>query len=156
MKRLNPDYVAQVILSVDGSNFFKLISMRLAHLAWGECVLKLIAEEKHHQPFGMVHGGVCAALIDAACFWAVHTQLPEQAGMTTVDLKLNYLAPVIGGDLTANGRCVKLGRRLGLGTAEVCDAGGRIVAHGASTIMVLPELPMQNFSASLSKYQTDL
>ncbi|MBF0549643.1 MAG: PaaI family thioesterase, partial [Deltaproteobacteria bacterium] len=56
----------------------------------------------------------------------------------TVDLKLNYLAPVASGRLIAKGRQIKLGRALGYADAEVRDGDGRLVAHGSSTLMVLP------------------
>jgi uncharacterized protein (TIGR00369 family) len=63
--------------------------------------------------------------------------------MTSVDLKLNYLAPASGTKLVAQGKMVKLGRTLGYGQAEVLDENGKILAAGASTLMVIPELPFK-------------
>ena len=37
--------------------------------------------------------GVFSSLIDACGFWAAYTELDEGQGMTTVEMKLNYLAP---------------------------------------------------------------
>jgi uncharacterized protein (TIGR00369 family) len=98
----------------------------------------LIAQ-KHLQPFGFVHGGVFASIIDAASFWSLFYEIEDQdTGVTTVDLKLNYLAPAISGRLIAKGRQIKLGRTLGYADAEVTDTMGRILAHGSSTVILLP------------------
>jgi len=152
MKKLNPEYVKQIAQVVNACNYFQLLSMRIEDLSWGESKLIIATQEKHLQPYGIVHGGVCASIIDAACFWAVFTQIPGRAGLTTVDLKLNYLAPVISGDLVAKGECIKLGKTMGLGTATVYNSKGDIVAHGASTVMVLPNFDLEGGSPSIPKY----
>ena len=86
-----------------------------------------------------MHGGVFASIIDAAAFWAVYYEIEDQnTGATTVDLKLNYLAPAVCGKLIARGRQIKLGKTLGYAEAEVTAANGKILAHGTSTLMLLP------------------
>jgi uncharacterized protein (TIGR00369 family) len=137
MKRLNPAYVTFVFEHVSKSPYFNLISMPLTALTWGECRLELVVQEKHTQPFGTVHGGVCASLVDAASFWAVFSQLDEGLEMTTVELKLNYLAPISEGRLIAKGRAIKTGNTICLGEASVEDEKGRLIAHGTSTMMIL-------------------
>ena len=98
----------------------------------------MLVSKKHLQPFGMVHGGVFASIIDAAAFWALFYEIEDQnAGATTVDLKLNYLAPAASGKLIARGRQIKLGKTLGYAEAEVIDVNGKILAHGTSTLIVL-------------------
>jgi uncharacterized protein (TIGR00369 family) len=110
------------------------------------------AQEKHLQPYGLVHGGVLASVVDAACFWAVYAQVPDGTGMTTVELKLNYLAPVSGGKLRAEGRCIKAGKTICLGEARVEDAKGKLLAHGTSTLMVLPDLQLADQASLPPKY----
>lgn len=121
--------------------YFSLLSMELREFGIGRSLLEIVVQEKHLQPFGVVHGGVFATLIDAAAFWAVYPELDEDCGMTSVDLKLNYLAPSSAGKLIARGRRLKLGKTLGLGEAEVTDEHGRLLAHGTSTVIVLPNFP---------------
>ena len=102
-------------------------------------VLEIDLGKKHLQPFGLVHGGVFASIIDAAAFWALFYEIEDQnAGATTVDLKLNYLAPAASGKLIAKGRQIKLGKTLGYAEAKVTDINGKILAHGTSTLMILP------------------
>ncbi len=152
MKTINPEFTARIARVVNSSNFFQLMSMRLENMTWGKSELTISAREKHLQPYGIVHGGVCASLIDAACFWAVFTQAAEGAGLTTVDLKLNYLAPIVSGELHGTGQCVRLGKTIGLGSAEVRNGNGDLVAHGASTVMVLPGFDLEGGAPSVAKY----
>ncbi len=140
MRRINPEYVEIVASAANLSPYFTLLGMKLRDFDIGNSLLEIDLEGKHLQPFGVVHGGVFSSIIDAAAFWCVYPEVPEDSGMTSVDLKLNYLAPATTGKLIARGSRIKLGRTLGLGAAEVTDAEGRILAHGTSTLIVLPNV----------------
>ena len=152
MKKLNPEYVEKIMAVTNACNFFQLMRMQFEKLSWGEAEILVSAGEKHLQPYGIVHGGVCASIIDAACFWAVFSQAPEDAGITTVDLKLNYLAPVVSGVLHARGACIKLGKTMGLGSATVYRDDGSMVAHGTSTVMLLPGMELAGGMPKVPKY----
>lgn len=138
MRRINPEYIAVATRTANQCPYFRLLSMRLCEFDIGTSLLEINLEEKHLQPFGFVHGGVFSTIIDAATFWAVFPEIDEDLGMTSVDLKLNYLAPAITGKLIARGRKIKMGKTLGLGAAEVTDEDGKILAHGTSTLIALP------------------
>ena len=143
MKRLNPAYIEAVRASVNPCPYFELLSMEIKGLAWGEATVEIVAREKHLQPFGIVHGGVFASLLDATAFWAAYSQAPEGVGMTTVDLKLNYLAPLMHGRMIGNGRCLRAGGTLYLSEASVRNEEGELLAHGTSTLMLLKNTPMK-------------
>jgi uncharacterized protein (TIGR00369 family) len=102
--------------------------------------------EKHLQPFGMVHGGVMASVVDAAAFWAVFPQVEKGKGLTTVEMKINYLAPAQKGKLLVQGRSIKIGRTLALGEGQVKDEKGILVAHGTATMMVVPDLHIPGYA----------
>ena len=139
---LNPKYKNEIASLVNQSPYFSLLSMKIMDLQWGTSVLEVELGEKHLQPFGMVHGGVIASVVDAAAFWAVFPQVEKEMGLTTVEMKLNYLAPVKEGKLVTEGRCIRIGKTLALGEAQVRDEKGNLVAHGTATLMVLPNLPL--------------
>jgi uncharacterized protein (TIGR00369 family) len=140
MRRLNPEYVRIVADTANQCPFFSLLSMKIVTLEIGTCRIEIEVAEKHFQPFGIVHGGAFCSIIDAAAFWAVFSEVSEGEGMTSVDVKMNYLAPSAGGKLIAIGNKIRLGKTLGLGEAQVTDEQGKILAHGTSTLMVLPGL----------------
>jgi uncharacterized protein (TIGR00369 family) len=141
MRKINPAYVKEVCRIASECPYFKLQSLKLLELDIGHSLLEIDLAEKHLQTFGVVHGGVFSTIIDAAAFWAVFLEADENLGMTTVDLNLNYLAPATTGKLIAEGTCIKLGKTLGLGAAKVTDESGKMLAHGTSTLMVIPNFP---------------
>jgi uncharacterized protein (TIGR00369 family) len=140
---LNPKYIEAISNIVNRSPYFSLLSMKIRDLEWGTSVLELELEEKHLQPFGYVHGGAIASVMDAATFWAVFPQVKDGMGLTTVEMKVNFLAPVQKGKLVVRGRCLKIGRTLALGDAYIDDARGNLIAHGTATMMIVPDLKVE-------------
>jgi len=138
--KLNPQYVESVAKVVNKSPYFSLLSMEIKDLQWGMSLLEIQLAEKHLQPFGFVHGGVIASIMDAATFWAVFPQIEKGLGLTTVEIKVNFLAPTQKGKLVAKGRCIRLGKTLALGDAEIRNQEGGLVAHGTATMMVMANL----------------
>ena len=142
---INPRYTEALAKVVNQCPYFSLLSMEIKDLQWGTSLLEVQLEEKHLQPFGNVHGGVMASVVDAAAFWAVFPQVEKGKGLTTVEMKLNYLAPAQKGKLIAQGRCIRIGKTLALGEAQVKDAKGILVAHGTATMMVVPDLQIPGY-----------
>ncbi len=150
MRKLNPKYVTAISALVNECPYFTLLSMSIRSIEMGESILEIDVQKKHLQPFGAVHGGVFASIIDAAAFWAVFPEVDEDLAMTTVDLKVNYLAPAQGGKLIAKGRRIKVGKTLALGEAEINSQEGKVLAHGTSIMMILknPEMAIGRFLPS--------
>ena len=144
MKKLNPDHAAAVQKSVNNCPYISLLSMDIVSLEAGRSVLKIEVQEKHLQPYGMVHGGVYSSMMDAACFWASYTEIEEPLGLTTVEMNLNYLAPASSGTFIAKGKVLKTGKTLCLSEATIADQKNRLLAHGTATMMVLQSLQIQD------------
>ena len=141
--KLNPKYKEVISRVVNRSPYFSLISMEIKDLEWGTSILEVKLEEKHLQPFGYVHGGVIASVMDAAAFWAVFPQVKDGMGLTTVEIKVNFLAPVQKGKLVVTGRCIKIGKTLALGEAYIKNGEGGLLAHGTATMMIVPDLKVE-------------
>ena len=138
MRKLNDEYLQALYESISSSPFPHHMRMRLVFLSWDQARVTLETATCHLQPYGIVHGGVLATLIDTATFWAAFARLPEDVGLVNVDLKLNYLKPVQTGILTAEGFCLRPGKTISYAEARVVDEQGDLVAHGTSTLMALP------------------
>jgi len=138
MKQPNPEYIEKLKRLVNGAPFFAHLSLILSDIGVGFSEFEMAVHRHHLQPFGFVHGGVIASLIDSAAFWSTHFDLDDpETSCTSVDLKLNYLAPVASGKLLTRGKCIKLGKSLGYAEAEVRDQEDKLISHGTSTLMVL-------------------
>jgi uncharacterized protein (TIGR00369 family) len=138
MKKLNPDYVKAITTMANDSPYFRHLGMVIADLGIGKALVEIHSRDNHRQIYGNIHGGVIASLADTAIFWSLFAELDESVGITTVDLKVNYLAPVADGKLSARGKRIRLGRTLGFGETEVLNGDGKLVAHGTSSVIVLP------------------
>ncbi|MCP4023542.1 MAG: PaaI family thioesterase [Desulfobacteraceae bacterium] len=138
MKKVNPEYIEVLKNTVKNSPYPNHMSMALADIQMDAADIVLDLKECHLQPFGIVHGGVLATMIDTATFWAAFLRLPEDAGLVNVDLKLNYLAPVMAGRLLAKGVCLRPGKSISYSEAKLYDEDQNLIAHGTSTLMALP------------------
>ena len=94
---------------------------------------------EHLNPFGTVHGGYSATLLDSACALAVMSKLSADQACTTLDLKVSYLKAMKAdaGRLRAVGRVTSLGRRAAFAEATVEDRQGRVYASATSTLLVM-------------------
>lgn len=82
------------------------------------------------------HGGILAALIDVAADFALvkHTG----RGVPTIDMRVDYHAAAMPGDLIARGKIVKLGRQFSSAEAAIYDANGTLLASGRGTYFTAP------------------
>lgn len=139
----NPDYVHKLIQIVSDSPFPKHMAMKLVTIDFDSAELEILLNHHHLQPFGLVHGGVMATLIDTTTFWAAYLRIPEDAGLVNIDLKLNYLKTVTEGTLYGKGRCIHAGRSISYAEATIVNEGQALVAHGTSTLKILPGRGLQ-------------
>ncbi len=138
MKSPNPEYIRRLKRTVKDAPYPRHMAMELAEIGMDSAVATLRLAECHMQPFGIVHGGVLATMIDTATFWAAFLRLPDGDGLVNIDLKLNYLKAVRKGVLRAEGRCLRHGRSISYAESGVLDEDGDLLAHGTSTLMALP------------------
>ena len=105
----------------------------------GKAVFEATPGPSAYNPFGAVHGGYIATLLDSACGCAVHTQLPADKGHTTLELKVSFLRGLTDktGKVRAEGRVISLGRRVGFSEAVLTDEAGKVLATATSTILLL-------------------
>jgi uncharacterized protein (TIGR00369 family) len=115
-----------------------LLGMALAEVDHGRAVFTLTPDESMFNPIGAVHGGVVCTLLDSALGCALHTTLQAGKGYTSVEIKVSYLKAVrpSSGLLTATGRVVRVGSRVGFTEGEVTDSSGAVVATASSTLLL--------------------
>jgi uncharacterized protein (TIGR00369 family) len=140
----NPQYRERLFAQIDDAPFVRHMGMRITDLAWGQATFEMTAAGFRLQPFGVVHGGNIATLIDSATFWACFLSMDsDEDGLTSVDLKLNYLAPARVETLRCIGTLIKAGKTVSYAEAAVRAADNRLIAHGTSTLMRLPGLGLK-------------
>jgi uncharacterized protein (TIGR00369 family) len=85
------------------------------------------------------HGGVLAALVDLGADWAMIRKTGR--GVPTIDLRVDYHAAALPGDLTVKGKIVRMGSQFSTAEAQVFDAQGKLVASGRGTYFTAPPPP---------------
>jgi len=134
---LNPEHLKSVIDMINKGPFFMHMSMRVTELGIGYS--KVVAEigKKHMNPFGAIHGGVYASVIDTAAYWSAYCDLPEEQGLVTIDLKVDFLSPVLDQKIIVSGKRVKAGKTIYLTEAQMINENGKVFAHGTSKLLVI-------------------
>ncbi|MDF3889069.1 PaaI family thioesterase [Cupriavidus basilensis] len=91
-------------------------------------------------PMGTVHGGWALTLIDSVAACAAHSLLPAGIGYTTVETKGNFSRPIRPdtGRVRAEAKVVSQGRQIVTSEARVLATDGRVLAHGTSTLLIVP------------------
>lgn len=119
-------------------NVWKHIGLELVYNPDGNPGVRLAKNEMLKQYFGTMHGGVIAALVDAAMAVAVHNVLGKEQGAATVELKVNFLQAVRDSDLFAFAKVAKKGKQLLTLITEVQDEEDNLIAMGLGTFIVRP------------------
>lgn len=116
----------------------RLIGLRVAAVGDGEVTIACDADEAFYNPMGIVHGGLLCTLLDTAMGLSLQTLLDPGTGVTTIEIKVNFLKAVRAsdGELTGVGRVVKCGRRVAFAQADLRDGAGNAVANATSSLLI--------------------
>lgn len=121
------------------ASIMDLFDMRFEHVAFGHVEISMATRDDMRNPMGSLHGGACATLLDSALGCAVHSTLPAGASYTTLEIKVNYIRPVVtdGQRLRAVGRTTHVGRKTATAHGEVHDSNGKLIAHASTTCLII-------------------
>lgn len=132
MSKPDPQRGALVQAAVNNSPYYRHLRMALTEFTETGSKMELSVGPEHKNVWDTVHGGALASLIDSACGLASVGLLSETETVVTLQLQVNYLAPVKAGRLTAYGKVVHRGRTTITTEAEVFDESGTLVAKGGT------------------------
>jgi uncharacterized protein (TIGR00369 family) len=110
IKVQDPDFVRRVTASFAKQAAMTLIGAQLVRVEAGEVEVHLPFDSKLAQQHGFVHAGMLTSAMDSACGYAASTVMPASAGVLTIELKVNLLAPVKGDYFVCIGQVIKAGR----------------------------------------------
>ena len=87
-----------------------LMGIEVVQMGEGEAVLTMPFKEKMTNPYGMMHGSGAYALADSAAAVAIASISGQGKQFFTVEMKMNYLEPVTGGEVEARAKVLRQGR----------------------------------------------
>lgn len=106
----------------------------------GRAVFQADPARAFRNVMGTAHGGWIATLLDTALAVAVHATLPPRTFASTIEMKVNYVAPVTAatGPVRAIATVLSSGRTLATSEAKLVDEAGRLYAHATETVAIVP------------------
>lgn len=152
MKREINVVTREVLLSEDGLTFMRglidgrhpfppfaeMLDIDLLEIDVGVAVFTGKPTPRFLNPLGTIQGGWAATILDAAMGFATHATLKKGEGWTTIEMKLNYVRPVLpsSGLVRCEGKVIHRGGRIATAEGRLFDEGGKLLAHGSETCMI--------------------
>src|SRR5215468_1911413 len=111
------------------------LAIRFVEMTPGRLVATMAVRDDLLTPFKTLHGGVMAGLVDHVMGCVLYPLMQAGQWAATTEFKLNYLAPIKGGKLTAESTVEALGKRTAVVRVEVAN-DGRPVCLAQGTLLV--------------------
>jgi len=118
------------------NGFHKMLGIEPQEVKEGYSKVVLNYREELNNPYGAVHGGVIASLIDVVIGIAVVTKIEVGERTVTADLRINYIRGLKGQKGYAIGRLIRKGKNIAVGEAEVYDSEGQLIAKATGTYYI--------------------
>lgn len=110
----------------------------------GEGFLEAVmpVDSRHRQPMGILHGGATATLAESVASAASGLALTGTGrNPVGLDLAVNHVRSVTGGQIKARAEAIHLGRSTHLWQIRIVDEHDRLIAQAKLLIMVLEAPP---------------
>jgi len=117
--------------------FNALLGMRLHRVHRDGITIYCTLRNDLRNRTGVAHGGIAAAMADAAVGGAIQRHFGGSRRSTTVELKINYFLPVMEGRIFARSHLLRIGSTLCVGSVDLTDEDGRAIGTAIVTYMFI-------------------
>jgi uncharacterized protein (TIGR00369 family) len=114
----DPDFEARTRASFARQGLMTTLGAQLLAVAPGAVSIGFEYRESLSQQHGFLHAGALAAALDSAAGYAAATLMPAEAGVLTIEFKVNLLAAAVGPRFRCDAQVVKAGRTITVAEAE--------------------------------------
>ncbi len=119
-------------------NYIDWLGLELLEVSGDRVVATVELRPDHHQPYGIVHGGVHSSIVETVASIAGAEWFGDRGQVVGVSNSTDFLRAVRTGRLTATGTPVHRGRMQQLWLVEIRDADERLVARGQVRLQNVP------------------
>ena len=116
----------------------KLLGFEFTELTADRVTLAWTVTPDHHQPYGIVHGGVYCAAVETAASMGAAAWFGDRGTVVGVSNHTDFLRAASDGRMTAVATPIHRGRLQQLWLVEISDDDGRLVARGEVRLQNLP------------------
>lgn len=137
MAETNPAITPEAIRERIGKSFPEDLGVEPLEINDERATGRIVVDERHLHPGGLVHGGAWVALADSVGAWQTFRHLPPGHDFTTIEMKLNVFGAGRPGDeLIATAEHLHAGRTTHVVEVRV-HRGDRLVANLVITQFVI-------------------
>lgn len=130
------DYAAGLNERLGG--YDSAIGLRFVSATLDEIVAEVPVGPKHHQPYGLVHGGVYAGIVETVCsVGAALNALQHKRSAVGLENSTSFVRAARDGTLHARALPLVRGRRTQVWEARIEDDEGNLLAHGKVRLLCL-------------------
>jgi len=116
------------------------LGLRMIKATRDEVVAEYTIEPKHHQPYGIVHGGVHCSVVETVCSTGAGLDAMSRGyGVVGIENHTSFVRAVRGGRVTVRATPITRGRRSQLWEAVARDEEGHVVSTGRVRLLCLEE-----------------
>ncbi|HEY4371603.1 MAG TPA: PaaI family thioesterase [Burkholderiales bacterium] len=120
--------------------YSETMDIDLAEAEEGKVVFVGKPSARFLNPVGSIQGGWAATILDGAMAHCVHTTLKAGENYTTLEMKINFVRPVLPSieRVRCEARVIHRGNRTATSEGYLYDGRGKLLAHGSETCIILP------------------
>ena len=118
--------------------FVDHLGLHITEVAADRVVATWTASEKHHQPYGIVHGGVHASVVETLGSVGSAMWFGDRGKVVGVNNSTDFYRAVREGEMTSVATPIHQGRTQQVWVIETRDADGRLVSRGQLRVQNLP------------------
>jgi uncharacterized protein (TIGR00369 family) len=116
------------------------LGIRVVRTGADEVVIEYDIDDRHRQPYGIVHGGMHCTAVETACsMGAAIAAAPRGQSVVGVENHTSFIRAAREGRVTVTARPLTRGRRSQLWQAEARLADGTLVASGRVRLLALDQ-----------------
>jgi uncharacterized protein (TIGR00369 family) len=124
-------------LAFDGVPYAGQLGCRIERFEAGRVLVRMPWQELLRRPGGTICGPALMALADVTLYGVVLSMVGEAALAVTADLTVHFLSRPPQKDVLADGRLLKLGRRLAIGEVTMhSDGDEAAICHVVGTYAI--------------------
>jgi 1,4-dihydroxy-2-naphthoyl-CoA hydrolase len=115
----------------------RALGIELVEISKDKVVLALPIEERVHQPYGILHGGVSALLAESAASMGGALNVPDDKAVVGIELNASHLRSASSGTLLATATPIRIGRTIQVWNIELTDESGREICSARCSLAVI-------------------
>lgn len=117
--------------------FLRHLGLELLELRPGWARMGFRIRPEHLNYLNTLHGGVICSLIDSVAYFALRPLLSQDLPLPTLEMKVNFLRPMMEGMILAEAEVLHAGKRVMVAQVRVTDSESRLSAFGTVSCFVL-------------------